>query len=93
MAKVSVEVEVTKEAYELGQGLVDIIKAVKMALADGWQVGKDLPAIVASTVGNLGKMVDGIDQLDDEASEDLAAFAKALGLSVADAVAVLKKSA
>lgn len=84
MAKLDVTVQVSKEAYELGQGVVGIVAAVKKALDDGWDLSEDLPSIVTAAVAEVGPMVEGLDQLDDEFGADPGAFAKALGLGVAD---------
>ena len=87
--KVTVEVEVSKEAYELGTGAARIIKAVKEAVADGWQAGEDLPPIIASLFAEMAA-VEGIDRIDDEMKEDPAAFAKAVALSLSDVYASVK---
>lgn len=92
MAKIKIETEVSKEAYELSQGLVRLVGAVRKSLADGWQTGEDLPAIVAAAMSEVGRMVEGITLLDDEFAEDPAAFTKAFGVSIADFIKVLKES-
>lgn len=84
MSKIKVEVEVSKESYELGAGLVAIIKAVRLAAADGWQMGQDLPAIAMSAFGQM-TAIEGIDKIDDEIKADPAAFGKALALTLGDA--------
>lgn len=90
MAELTVEVHVSKEAYELGQALVAIAAAVKTALADGWQAG-DIPEVVATCVNVLGNAVDGFSKLPDEAKNDTVAFSKALGLSVSDLASLFVK--
>ena len=90
MAKIKVEVEVSKEAYELGQGVVNLLEVIKKALVDGWDLGVDLPAILVAAVQQLSA-VEGIDKLGEEYDEDLAAFSKAFGLSLADAVKAWKQ--
>lgn len=81
--KIKVEVEVSKEAYELGQGLAVFIKAAKQALNDGFQPGQDLPALMMSAMNDLLPAVQGLDQIEAEIKEDGQAFrqAVALGLS------------
>ena len=87
--KVKVEVEVSKEAYELGTGAARIIKAVKNAVADGWQAGEDLPPIIASLFAEMAA-VEGVDKINEEMKEDPAAFAKAVALALSDVYAAVK---
>lgn len=91
MAKVTKQVEVSKEADELISALAEIILVSKTALEDGFQAGADIPAIVMGAWPKLATAIQGIELLDDEMKEDKAAFAKALGLGVADIVDVLMK--
>lgn len=93
VTKLVVSREVTKEAYELGQGLLGMVEAVKTALADGWQTGTDLPAILTASFANLVPAIQGCDQLPAEAKEDLAPFIRGLTVSVEDiAFVFIKKS-
>jgi len=89
--KVSVEIEVSKEAYELGSGAARFIKAVKDALADGWETGQDLPLVVSALFAEMAA-IEGVDQLDDEYKEDPAAFAKAVMLGLSDIYGAVKPS-
>lgn len=84
MAKQKLEVEVSKEAYELGLALFGIVKAVKDAAADGKIELAEVVAAVVAQVSPIVSAVQGIDQLDDEVKEDIAAFSKALALPLAD---------
>lgn len=87
---IKVEVEVSKESYELGQGLVALLKAVMVAKRDGWQIGVDAPAIVMAAVGQMAA-IEGVEKIQDEMKADPAAFAKALGLALADAYGVVQE--
>lgn len=93
MEKVKLEVEVAKEAYELGEGLASMVLAVKDALKDGFQPGQDLPAVVTAAFTKLVPAVEGMDKLDDELKEDAKAFLDALYLSLGKGVAELLKKA
>ena len=94
MAKAKIEVEVAKECHELATGVCEIVKAVKVALADGWQIGTDLPVIVMATVAHLAPAVQGIDKMGEEWKEDPAAMIKGLSLPMADILTeILKKDA
>ena len=73
MAKQTISIEVSKEAYELASGLAAVVRDCRAALADGWQSGTDLPAILLSAVQNLGKAMQGADQIKGEWTDDKAA--------------------
>lgn len=90
MAKVKIELEVAKEAHELAQGLVEMVKAVKEAMKDGFQVGQDVPVIVSAAVQKLPAAIDGLDKLPEEL-KDAGSFAKAMVVAAADLVEVFVK--
>lgn len=72
-----IEVEVSKEAYELGEGLKNFAVAIKEAMADGWQMGDDLPKIVTAAVASLLPALQGVEKMKAEA-KDLEPFTTAL---------------
>lgn len=86
MAKQMVSVEVSKEMYELGMGLAQVIDAVKQATADGWQPGTDIPAIVVQAIAIIPPALQGVDQIKNELAEDKAAFMNAVALPIADII-------
>jgi len=93
MATLDVTVTVSKETYELGQAVGQLVEATKVALADGWDTSQDLPVLMLEALRVLPPAVQGVDQLDDEMKANPSAFAKAIALGVADAVeAALKKA-
>lgn len=91
MALIKVEVEVSKETYELGQGLAKIVEAVMIAAKDGFQVGQDLPAVAMTAFAQM-TAINGIDKIGEEMKNDPAAFYKALGLASADIYGVFKQN-
>lgn len=91
MAKVSVQAEVSKEAYEAGKALGTLVVKTKEALADGFQIGTDLPAVLTASLADFMTGVDGIDKIGSEAEEDMAAFMRAWMLAGADIAAVFLK--
>lgn len=94
MEKVTLSVEVPKEAHELAQALVNVVKASKSALKDGFQAGQDLPAILVAAVAQLPVALDGVQKLPEEAKVDPVAFSQAFVLAAAEIVAeLLKKEA
>lgn len=90
MATIKIEVEVSKETHEACVGMVNMLVAVKLAKADGWQPGKDLPAIALAAFGQMAA-IEGIEQIDDEMREDPVAFSRALALGIADGVSAMQK--
>ena len=88
-----VEVEVTKEAHELGEALAKLVLVSKQAMADGFQPGMDIPAVVMAAFAELPKAIEGLDKMDDEAKAQVKAFSLALALPILEAVEVLLKKA
>ena len=78
MEKVEVKVELPKETYELCKALGAVAAATKQALADGFQIGTDMPAIITSAVMELVPAIQGVDKLDDEAKADPVGVAQAV---------------
>jgi hypothetical protein len=91
MEKVIKQVEVMKEADELVQALVSIVKAVKTALKDGFQPGADLPAIIVSAVASLPSALEGVQKLPEEAKADPVAFTQAFVLGGGEITAIVLK--
>lgn len=89
MAKIQVTVEVSKETQEVLAALVEIVKASKQALADGFQPGADLPAIVAAAWAKLPEAISGLDQVPAEFAEDKAALVRTVLLGGSDLVDAL----
>lgn len=79
-----VNVKVGKETYELEQGLVKFVRSCRLAMADGFQAGQDLPAMLTSALADLLPAIQGVEQLDDEAKGDLASSVAVVGLMGSD---------
>lgn len=78
METIKVEIELPKEAYELAKGLGAFGAAVKAALADGWQIGQDMPVIITAAVANVVPALEGASAVTDEAKLDPVGFGQAL---------------
>jgi hypothetical protein len=89
MAKVMMQVEVSKEVHELGEALALMVDAVKQAGADGWQPGQDLPALVVQAIAILPPALAGMDQIKSELAEDKAAFIAGVALPIAKIIGKL----
>lgn len=73
---IKVESEVTKELFEVYDGLNKILEVTFKELEDGWQPGKDLPVILASSLQALLGAIEGIHMLGPEHKEQLAKAVK-----------------
>ena len=73
----NVQIEVSKEAYELGQGLKNAFAAI---LPDP----KNPTKILAAIVQYLLPALDGVTAIPAEAKADKAAFIRGLALSLED---------
>lgn len=89
MATVKVEVQCAKECYELGKGLADFAKKLKAALADGWQIGADLPAVLQATMADLVPALNGVDKIGEEFAGDKLAVANAAFVTGAQVLAAV----
>lgn len=90
MATIEVTAEVSKEGYELGQGLVKFSDAIVKALKDGWQPGQDLPIVMLSALHDLVPALEGAQLIAKELGEDTAGLVRGLGITCGDLVEVLK---
>lgn len=91
MAVMDVMTSVSKETYEMGEAFVAIVQAMKIAIADGWQTGKDLPIAISALLANIGEITEGIKNAKGEWEEDEAAMVQAVTMTVAKLVAELRK--
>lgn len=74
--KIEKTVELSKETYELGEGLAKFIIAVRKAVEDGFSYGDDLPDIIASAVSDILPALDGSTEIGAEFKEDPRVFAQ-----------------
>lgn len=92
METIKIEIEVPKEAQELFGGLVNIVKSIKMAMADGWDVGTDLPVVITQSLVELAPMIQGVDKLPEEFKANPAAFIKSAVLAGGNIAALFVES-
>lgn len=84
------QIEFPKEWSEVADALVAIAQSVKVAKADGWNGGQDIPVILMASFGPLAKALDGVASLEGEAKESPEGAIKALAIAAADVYAALK---
>ena len=75
MVRVTKEIEVQKETYELAMGIGDFIAEIIIAGKDGFD-GMDLPNIIVSLTGDLIPALTGISGVGDEFNENRPLFYK-----------------
>ena len=92
MAVMDVMTSVSKETYEMGEAFVALVQAIKIAVEDGWQTGKDLPIVVSAVLANMSEILDGLKSAKGEWEEDEAAMVQAVTMTVAKLVAELRRS-
>lgn len=88
MATVEKKVAVSKELSEVMDAVVGIVAATKEALADGFQPGADLPAVVAAAFAKLPAAVAGVESIAAELAEDRAAAFAAVNVGALELAAL-----
>lgn len=88
MSTKTVSVSVEDKSYDVGQAVVQIVKAAKDALADGFQPGQDIPAILSAAIAQLVKILGDAPAIPAESGDDLTAFIKSWSLAGLDIAAL-----
>jgi len=70
METVKMEIESPKEITEVGIALGEMLKAMQIALKDGFQPGTDIPVIITSAIAHLGTAITGVQNIPDEFEVD-----------------------
>lgn len=78
MEIVKVELECSKEAYELGQSISKLIESIKESQADGFQAAQDIPDVLVQNLNSLLQGIQGVEKIDDEAKADVEKFSNAI---------------
>jgi len=91
MKTIEVVLPVAKETYELGLGIVKFITALKKSLADGFQVGDDLPVIINEALVSLIPSIEGSQDIYKEIEENRGEFINAVCLSLTHVIESLSK--
>lgn len=91
MAYIDMTVSVSKETYEMGEAVVELVEAVKKALEDGWQPLGDVPAIVAAVISRMGEIMQGAKEAKGEYEADPEASVMAAAMTLAALVKAVKQ--
>lgn len=91
MNTVKVEFEAPKETHELGLAIAKLMKNYKAAVADGFQVGQDIPAILMGSFNEVMAGIDGVDKVGAEFKADPVNAAMGALVPLADGISELVK--
>lgn len=84
MEKVAKSLEVPKELDEALSAVNKLISEGKKALADGFQPGQDIPAVLGGCMQDMMKAFDGFSKIAPEYQEDPSASDHCFALALAD---------
>lgn len=85
MATKEIQIRVSKELTELGDGVAKFLKVLKDEAIDGFDV-TDISTILASAMTDLLPALDGVTLIADEMVDDRLAFINAAALTGAKIV-------
>lgn len=91
MNTVKVEFDAPKETHEVGKAIAGLMKNYKVAVADGFQVGQDAPAILMGSFNELMAAIDGVDQIGAEFKADPVNAAMGALVPLAEGISELVK--
>lgn len=92
MEKVNISLEVPKELKEVSDALLKIVVECKKALADGFQLGQDVPVVISQCAGPVLVALEGVGKISEEISGDRKAALQSIILGLLDvADEILKK--
>ena len=86
MKVIKIEIEVAEGGHELSESLRQFVKDTRTALADGWQPGQDIPAILTAAFTRLVPAIRAVEKIGPEASENPRALTKGVANPVIDIV-------
>jgi hypothetical protein len=87
VAKEIVSVEVEKSAHSIMQHVAKLVGAYKAAMADGWQVGQDVPALVMAVIAEGPALMSDIQAAGPAFAEDKLSFIKGINVGAYDVAA------
>lgn len=91
MNTVEVKFDAPKETHELGVAVAKLMANYKTAVADGFQVGQDVPAILMGSFNEIMAGIDGIDKSPEEFKNDPVKAAMGMLVPLADGISELIK--
>lgn len=91
MPKQVISVEIENSGYELTKAIAAVVGSVKIAMADGWQTGMDLPVVITSAIGQLATLASAVPNIGPDAKEDTVEFIKGINLGAYDIASIFIK--
>ncbi len=91
MKTTKLELEVTKEVHEIGLAVKGVVEAYKIAVADGFQAGQDIPTILMASYSNLTLAIEGADQAAAEFKADPIKASLGALIPLSEAVVILSR--
>lgn len=84
--KKAIQTEVMDSGFEVLEHSGKIIKAMKDAMADGWQTGADLPVAVTALISEMPGIITNAMNIGADASAEPVLFAKGATIAALDIV-------
>lgn len=82
--KQTIQVEIENSGYEVMQHTAKIVKAIKQAVADGFQPGTDLPVAVTALIAEFPGILESVPAIKGDIAEDKMGFIKGVNLAAYD---------
>lgn len=81
------EISIPESIDEVSESLLDLIKAAKTALEDGWSVG-DVPGLVTAGLGELPTIFEHAPDIAADIAADVPNAIRAVGIFLGDVAEV-----
>jgi len=81
MPKKMLTVEIEDSGYELVSHSLKIAKAMKLAVADGFQPGQDIPVAIAALLAEFPAILAAIPNISPDLAESRALFLKGANIA------------
>lgn len=87
------EIDVAKEANEIGVAIAKILVVSNSALEDGFQAGQDIPTVLMGSYAELTKAIEGSEKVLAEFKKAPVESASGLVMPILEAVQAIRKKA
>ena len=84
------QVKVPKELNDVRIAIAGLVKSIKKAKADGFDLAIDVPEVVMASYKNVVHAIEGVDKVPMEIRKELGASIVCAGLMGADVLEALK---
>ncbi|MBF32018.1 MAG: hypothetical protein CL529_12705 [Aequorivita sp.] len=87
------EIDVAKEANEIGVAIAKILVTSNSALEDGFQAGQDIPTVLMGSYKELTDAIEGSEKVLKEFKSNPVESASGLVMPILEAVQAIRKKA